>query len=134
MTTHFSVVRRTGVFLSFLAFFALGGGHLAVLQLVAWTGMMIEYSERAGLAQGISQTFDGKHPCRLCCKIEQARKQEKTTPVRIAALKKIGYYICVSTSHLETFLGVPFLWRTCSEFGVYRADQPPVPPPRSSIS
>ena len=53
------------------------GLHWALLQTVAWTGMLFRYSQQATLAEAIAKTFDGRHPCSLCKVIEQARSSEK---------------------------------------------------------
>ncbi|MCC6234859.1 MAG: hypothetical protein IT580_19610, partial [Verrucomicrobiales bacterium] len=42
------------------------GLHWAVLQGVAWTGMLVTYSRDASLAEAVSRTLDGEHPCALC--------------------------------------------------------------------
>lgn len=53
------------------------GMHWALLQTVAWTGMVISYSQRAPLREAISKTFDGKHPCALCKAIQKGRAEEQ---------------------------------------------------------
>lgn len=53
------------------------GAHWALLQSVAWAGMIFDYSTEAGLRQGISMTFDGDHPCSLCNVIEEAKDQDQ---------------------------------------------------------
>jgi hypothetical protein len=60
-----------------LAGFALLGGHWAVLQSVAWTGMVWNYSQEAGLLGGLEKTFSGEAPCKLCKTIVDARKTER---------------------------------------------------------
>lgn len=49
--------------------------HLVVLQVVAWGGMLARYSQDRALAEAVEMTFDGDHPCPLCCAIEKARTQ-----------------------------------------------------------
>ena len=53
------------------------GVHWALLQTVAWAGMVVNYSREGSLAEAISQTFDGKHPCSLCKAIRKGRAEEK---------------------------------------------------------
>ncbi len=53
------------------------GMHWALLQTVAWTGMVISYSQRGPLQEAISMTFDGKHPCALCKAIQKGRADEQ---------------------------------------------------------
>ena len=54
---------RLGIFFGALAILQISGGHWALLQTSAWVGMIIQYSQRAGLKAGLTQTFDGDHPC-----------------------------------------------------------------------
>jgi hypothetical protein len=53
------------------------GLHWAFLQSVAWVGMIVSYSHDASLAEAVSKTFDGKHPCCLCKMIQKGRADEK---------------------------------------------------------
>ncbi len=59
----------------------------AVLQTAAWAGMALSYSTRTGsLQEGLSQTFDGRHPCALCLAVERGRAQENASLRAAAAL------------------------------------------------
>ncbi|MEP4079374.1 hypothetical protein [Haloferula sp.] len=58
------------------------GGHYGVLQVIAWTQMIVEYSGEKGLVQGAIQTFDGEHPCDLCLSITEAKKGDKDLPTQ----------------------------------------------------
>ena len=51
--------------------------HWALLQTVAWTGMVVTYSRDASLSKALSMTFDGKHPCCMCKMIQKAREKER---------------------------------------------------------
>lgn len=63
------------------------GWHWAVLQTLAWSGMLLQYAQQDGLVAAISKTFDGRHPCRLCQAIEAGRADERSqsAPPRQAA-------------------------------------------------
>jgi hypothetical protein len=68
-----SVVRFTTVLVLVLSL----GLHWALLQTVAWTGMIISYSRDASFSEAVSKTFDGEHPCPMCKVIKKARAEEK---------------------------------------------------------
>ncbi len=53
------------------------GLHWALLQTVAWTGMLVSYSRDASFTEAVSKTFDGQHPCKMCKVIKTARAEEK---------------------------------------------------------
>ena len=52
------------------------GAHWAVLQTVAWTGMIVSYSRDASFTEALSKTFDGQHPCCMCKMIQKGRAEE----------------------------------------------------------
>ena len=72
-----SPVRCLRVILVLGAFLHLSGGHYGVLQCIAWSKMLIEYSSSDGLLEGARKTFDGENPCDMCRSIAAA-KQERS--------------------------------------------------------
>ncbi|NJK90732.1 MAG: hypothetical protein HC904_02195 [Blastochloris sp.] len=71
-----SILKKLGLLLSWCALSYVSGAHLAVVQSLAWTQMLVEYTSESGLARGISQTFDGEHPCGMCKEVEKARNDQ----------------------------------------------------------
>ena len=53
------------------------GGHWAILQSVAWVGMVINYSQDSSLTVALQKTFDGEHPCKLCKVVRAGKKSEQ---------------------------------------------------------
>lgn len=53
----------------------IGVGSLNLMQMVAWTGMMVDYSTGRTLAEAAEMTLDGQHPCEMCLSIAEARRQ-----------------------------------------------------------
>jgi hypothetical protein len=53
------------------------GGQYGVMQMFAWATMIVDYSAEKGLKEGIKDTFDGNHPCELCCSIEKSKKEDR---------------------------------------------------------
>ena len=68
------MLRATGYPLIFLAMFSIAGGHWAVLQSVAWAGMLVEFSKNSNLGAAVSKTFSGKAPCKMCMAIEAGKQ------------------------------------------------------------
>ena len=52
------------------------GGHWGVMQVIAWSNMIVDYSAQDGLIEGAKKTFDGEHPCSMCKAIAEGKKQE----------------------------------------------------------
>lgn len=77
-----AMFRRLGALLMCLAMFSIAGGHWAVLQSVAWAGMLRDYSRGEGFGAAVEKTFSGKYPCPMCRKIAAAqKKQERSAPM-----------------------------------------------------
>lgn len=53
------------------------GLHWTLLQTVAWTGMVISFSQHATFSEAFSKTFDGRHPCALCKVIQKGQAEEQ---------------------------------------------------------
>jgi hypothetical protein len=49
-------------------------GPAMLTQEVAWAGMLVTYTRDRGLARGVAETFDGKHPCPMCAKAAKLKK------------------------------------------------------------
>lgn len=108
------------------------GLHWALLQTVAWTGMIVSYSRNGSLTEAVSKTFDGQHPCCLCKAIQSGRKAEQEqAPEKLTPDAKIKGVLPPETA----FLYAP----ACVELPaphpvVYQSfrPEPPTPPPRSA--
>jgi hypothetical protein len=119
-----------GSWLCSLALLQLLGGHWAILQVGAWAGMAVSYSQQGGLMCGLSQTFDGEHPCPICKAIQDGQKQEqKKAPLLTSELKKD--YLATSNSFQISQPWSEAVYPAFSEQLRGIATEPAVPPPRS---
>ena len=109
------------------------GAQWAVLQSAAWLGMAVTYTVNEGsLSEGLSQTFDGDHPCPLCNLVEESQKKEQKLPTKKAESKMellltIGFVVI--TPPVATFLP-----RAAQETATARSTEPNVPPPRRDLA
>lgn len=51
-------------------------GPAMLMQEMAWASMLATYTRDRGIARGVLETFDGRHPCKMCEKAEDLRKRE----------------------------------------------------------
>jgi len=119
-----------------VALFFGSGAQWLVLQSVAWTNMLITYSQDAPLSEAIQKTFDGKHPCHLCEHIRDAEKETKKDDATTAnslfkpffAMKAGGLPSClfVTPPHGERHAYPSVACRFSS-----RITEPAAPPPRA---
>lgn len=112
------------------------GLHWAVLQSAAWVGMAVTYSlEKGSLVEGLSDTFDGDHPCPLCKAVEsgvqagQESGDESAPPVKVKELKLNLALVSVPTFHFLP--ATPTTWSTISSTAVRLTQRPVTPPPQA---
>ncbi len=72
-------LHRLGRALVIVALILSLGAHWALLQSIAWAGMLYTYSQQTSFTQAVAMTFDGDHPCSLCKRIQKGRSQERHT-------------------------------------------------------
>jgi hypothetical protein len=97
MKSLHDVRRLLGCIVMIAALFLSVGGHLALLQGVAWATMIRDYSRTGSLTKAVEKTFDGKHLCPLCKKIAAQRTHEEKAPVTVKAEKKAEAFVAVSS-------------------------------------
>ncbi len=103
-----------------LALFTAANLHLPALQVVAWTGMIISYSKDRTLADAVSMTFDGEHPCPMCKSI---KKQQSERTEKINGIAQAPRLIAI--------VDVPLRW-THDAFLLHPVDHPPLNGPTRS--
>lgn len=120
---------RRGKVVVVLALVVSLGAHWALLQSVAWVGMIVTYAQEATLAEAVRMTFDGEHPCRLCKVIKAGRATDKKQDAKGQADSRLEPALLPS---LVDFLftsdppGIP----VGDTHGMVRRDAPPKPRPR----
>jgi len=107
------------------------GGHWAVLQTVAWTKMIADFSQKEGLQSAITKTFDGCHACKLCNCIKAGKASEKKQEPQAQSEKLTFILQPFKITYLR-----PGNFQVFSERYVEvmkRANEPPTPPPRGEL-
>ena len=82
-----AVFKRVAKILVILAVALSVGLHWALLQTVAWTGMLVTYAQQTSIRDAVVKTFDGKHPCRLCKLVREGQQSEKESPALLPLIK-----------------------------------------------
>jgi hypothetical protein len=102
------------------------GGHWAFLQVIAWTGMAVTYSQTDCLGTALIKTFDGKHPCKLCKLVNSAKKSERKSDAQMD-LKKIDFFAATASE----FYFAPLKQNPSHSVKIMfsRMEAPPTPPP-----
>src|SRR5213594_1096942 len=79
------------------------GGHWALLQSIAWTGMMINFAQNSTWKEAFQKTFDGKHPCQLCKVVAEGKKSERHQQWDKPDTK-LDFFCCLEDKLLEVTL------------------------------
>ncbi len=108
------------------------GAHWALLQSVAWVGMVAAYSREGSFAEAVSKSFDGKHPCCLCKMIQKGREAErKSQPQQVqpGSTQDVGipWRAVVFDFHHDSEFIAPV-----DSHAAVRFEEPPKPRPRNS--
>ncbi len=120
---------RIGNWLLIVTLLVTTGGQWALLQSFAWATMLADHLQAQSLAESVKQTFDGQHPCKLCCALRAAKKAEKKAECPGAA-KKVEFP--PFAARLVVFGPAAFqLLNSTDTFAESSLPQPPVPPPRT---
>ena len=108
------------------------GAHWAILQSVAWVGMVVKYSQSVPLQEALERTFDGKHPCKIC-KVVQAGKRAEQKPSVQKVETKLDFFL---VSKQVIVLSAPHALIQMANLNLMaaRAESPPTPPPRSFLA
>jgi hypothetical protein len=126
------VLTRLAKFILVLALACSIGLHWVFFQSLAWTSMLADNLRRDSLAQAVSHTFDGQHPCSICKAIADGKKSEKKTDY--APLFKTLEFPPTTKDFVLT---VPARFALPSRDNLF-ADSyfasPPTPPPRSVLA
>ena len=121
---------RFGRYVLIAAMFFAIGGHWVVLQTVAWSGMIVDYSRAAGLTAAVEKTFDGQHPCEICKTIAKTRQSEKKQEALVVVTKLDVFHQPAG----QWFAPARVSWKhpDIDAAPEPRAQLPSVPPPRNA--
>lgn len=103
------------------------GGHWAVLQSVAWVGMVVKYSEAESLGTALEKTFNGAHPCGLCVVVQEGQSEEKERGGERTVMKVDA--ILVAKFQAPTPASRPWVYLAESLHAEAAPLAPPTPPP-----
>ena len=130
---EFPIVHRVfRTLLTVICALYLSGAHWAVLQMTAWTGMLVTRTQQAGVEEAVRTTFDGTHPCGLCAAITTGQKEERQEMPEVPALKKLLEFKSVTFASFAVARPLALGEITWSAFVAEdgrRLDAPPTPPP-----
>lgn len=127
MSQAFHSIART---LAIAAAIMACGGHWALMQTVAWTGMLLDNTRsEPTIAAAVAKTFNGQNPCSLCQKIDLAHAEEETAPASQQKPVKIEALPAAAHAATRTPPPAPFAFPPFSPSAPSRHSPPPSPVP-----
>ncbi len=106
------------------------GMHWALLQGIAWTGMLISFAREGAMIEAVEKTFDGQHACALCLKVKEGRDSDEKQPQQAGqSLKKLDA-VLVAVVKLIAPAAEELNFAVLREQSVSRNERPEMPPPR----
>lgn len=110
------------------------GMHWALLQGIAWTGMLISFASKGTVIEAVQKTFDGQHGCALCHKVKEGRESSPELPQQSGhSLQKINA-VLVEMTTLVAPAGETISFAMLREMMVKRNELPETPPPRRGLA
>jgi len=110
------------------------GMHWALLQGIAWTGMLISFAREGAVIEAVEKTFDGQHGCPLCAKVKEGRDSGQQQPQQTGqSLKKLDAVLVV-LAKLIAPAAEKISFVMIRETMVQRNEMPETPPPRSGLA
>lgn len=110
------------------------GMHWALLQGVAWTGMLISFASEGTVMEAVQKTFDGQHGCALCKRVKEGRESSgKQDPKQNGPMAKKITAVLVEVAALVMPSGEVFEYAALHEQPVKRSELPETPPPRRGL-
>jgi hypothetical protein len=82
-----SWVLRASRYLLIVTWLVSMGGHLAMLQAVAWSNMLADFTARGSFTEAVNKTFDGQHPCAMCKAVKKSKSEDDKKPLLKSEMK-----------------------------------------------
>jgi hypothetical protein len=108
------------------------GLHWALLQGVAWAGMLVSFASEGTVIEAVQKTFDGQHGCPLCKKVKEGQSNPKQPQQSGQSMQKINA-VLVEMTTLTAPAGNTFSFVPMHETLVQRTELPETPPPRRGL-
>lgn len=106
------------------------GLHWALLQGIAWTGMILSFAREGTVIEAVQKTFDGQHGCPLCAKVKEGKQSDQKQPGQSGQSAKKMDAVLVAVTRLVAPAGESHSFATVSVSATLRIEQPVTPPPR----
>jgi len=110
------------------------GLHWALLQGVAWAGMLVSFASEGTVMEAVQKTFDGQHGCALCKKVKEGHSSNRKQPQQAGQSMQKIHAVLVEMTTLVAPAGNTFSFVPLHEALMQRTELPETPPPRCGSS
>lgn len=109
------------------------GFHWALLQGIAWTGMLVAYASEGSVVEAVEKTFDGLHPCALCAKVKEGRDSDQKQPLPVEQSMKKMSAVLTTDIRLVAPPAKKMMFAVLRKKMVRWNEKPEPPPPRRGL-
>lgn len=113
------------------------GGPWSLLQVAAWTRMVVVYSQQGSLVSALVKTFDGRHPCALCLRVRVGQQEDQHHGRQNPSEKEKQMTELICDAPCPAVLlappGILDVPHPPAEAYAHLLDSPPTPPPRAGL-
>ncbi|ACD84060.1 hypothetical protein [Candidatus Methylacidiphilum infernorum] len=126
-------MKKVGWCLVAVAMIFIGGGHLLILQSIAWSRMISHYSQSIPWYKAVEKTLSGKESCRICEKIPRSFR-DSPLKSQVQPTDKELMFVCLApglSRHeliLDSYVSYSPISFSCSP-----GEPPPTPPPKFKV-
>lgn len=110
------------------------GMHWALLQGVAWAGMLISFASEGTVMEAVQKTFNGQHGCALCKKVKEGSSSNRKQPQQAGQTTQKINAVLVEVTTLIAPAAETISFVTIRELMVTRSELPETPPPRRGLA
>jgi hypothetical protein len=107
------------------------GGHWVLMQSIAWTTMIVTYSQDSTITAAVQKTFDGAHPCNICQTVSAGiGKQTSDTAIGNSSQHADLPYVFFNAPNTLFPPTISYFLQTSDTAGETLLPSPATPPPR----
>jgi hypothetical protein len=126
-------MKRLAHLIVLAAFIFSCGGNWYLLQGIAWVKMIHDYSQFVPLTEAVGMTLSGKYPCALCQALAEKKPSENNQTWLVEKYEK-KFFPPIAVTAAKEPAEVSLDYFVPADHVLTRAETPPTPPPRLSLS
>jgi hypothetical protein len=126
-------MKRLAHLIVLAAFIFSCGGNWYLLQGIAWIKMIHDYSQFVPVTEAVGMTLSGHYPCALCQALAEKKQSENNQACPVEKYEK-KFFPLIAVNADKGPAAESLNYFVPPDHFLTRAETPPAPPPRLSLS